>query len=93
MEFEWDPEKAKSNLTKHGIAFTDAISVFDDLDHLEEDSTRPEFGEQRSRAIGEVTGRIITVVFTDRWDRRRIISARSSRRNERQRYSQGQETR
>ncbi|MBA2304698.1 MAG: BrnT family toxin [Acidobacteria bacterium] len=30
MEFEWDLAKAARNLTKHGIAFAEAATVFDD---------------------------------------------------------------
>lgn len=30
MEFEWDPEKADQNLRKHGVAFTEGLTVFDD---------------------------------------------------------------
>lgn len=34
MEFEWDANKAKSNLRKHGVRFEDAVLVFDDPRHL-----------------------------------------------------------
>jgi Ribonuclease toxin, BrnT, of type II toxin-antitoxin system len=30
VEFEWDPEKAASNLNKHGVAFTEAMTIFGD---------------------------------------------------------------
>jgi len=43
MEFEWDPEKAKANLKKHGVAFTEAMTIFGDPLEL----TIPE-----SRALG-----------------------------------------
>ena len=35
MKFDWDPEKAKSNLTKHGISFEEAQEAFDDADKIE----------------------------------------------------------
>ncbi len=30
MTYEWDPNKARSNLKKHGVRFSDAVGVFDD---------------------------------------------------------------
>jgi uncharacterized protein len=88
MDFEWDAAKETTNLEKHGIDFVDAVKVFNDPHHLEEDSSRLEHGEQRYRAIGMVADLLFTVIFTDRQDRRRIISARRARRNERERYNQ-----
>ncbi len=41
MQFEWDEEKAKTNLQKHKISFLAATAVFDDPNRIEEDSTRP----------------------------------------------------
>jgi uncharacterized DUF497 family protein len=76
MEFDWDPAKEAANIGKHGITFNDAATVFDDPLHLTEDSSRPEHGEERRLAIGVVAGRLITVVYNDRDDRRRIFPAR-----------------
>ena len=92
MVFEWDPVKEEANEQKHGISFIDAVMVFDDPYHLEEDSTRVEHGEERSRAIGMMGLKLITVIYTDRWERRRIISARRSKKDERERYDQGKTT-
>jgi uncharacterized protein len=90
MEFEWDPKKAAANFVKHGIDFVAAIAVFDDPNCVIEDSSRPEHGEVRQIAIGKLLdGRIVTVVFTDRGDFRRIISVRTARRYERRKYDQG----
>lgn len=89
MNFVWDGAKDAVNRQKHGIRFADAVDVFADPRHLEEDGTKPEFGEERRRAIGAVQGRTITVVFTDRGDTRRIISARRARKDERDRYDSG----
>lgn len=88
MQFDWDMEKATANLQKHGISFLAAILVFNDPDLLEMDSTRLEYGETRMKAIGKVQGQIITVIYTDRGDVRRIISARKVRKNEREQYYQ-----
>jgi len=89
MEFEWDDTKERSNEQKHGISFTDAADVFDDPYHIEEDVTRPEHGERRFKAIGTVGAYVVAVIYTDRGDRRRIISARRAKRNERRQYHQG----
>ncbi len=88
MDFEWEAAKETSNREKHGIDFVAAMTVFNDPHHLEEDSSRPEYGEQRTRAIGIVNELIFTVIYTNRQDRRRIISARRARRDERERYNQ-----
>jgi uncharacterized DUF497 family protein len=92
MEFEGDPAKAAANEQKHDISFVDAVTVFDDPHHLEEDSTRAEHGEERSRAIGVMGSILVTVIYTDRPGRRRIIAARRARKDERERYDQGKTT-
>lgn len=92
LEFEWDPVKDAANEQKHGIAFEEAQAVFRDPQVLIEDATRPEYGEQRSKAIGRVGTFMIAVIFTDRHMRRRIISARRAKRNERERYRQSAES-
>lgn len=89
MEYEWDPQKHESNVGKHRIGFPDAISVFDDPRRLEIDTTRPEHGEQRSKVIGRVGPVVIAVILTMRGDRKRIISARRARTDERRTYDQG----
>lgn len=86
MEYEWDPRKNESNMAKHRIGFSDAISVFDDPRRLELDTTRPGNGEQRSKVIGRMGPVVIVVIFTMREDRRRIISARRASANERRAY-------
>jgi uncharacterized protein len=86
LEFEWDPAKDEANEHKHDISFTEAIMVFDDPQHIVEDTTRLEHGEKRSMAIGRVGSFILAIIFTERRQRRRIISARRARRHERKRY-------
>jgi uncharacterized DUF497 family protein len=54
---------------------------------------RPEFGEVRKKAIGQLTsGWTVAVIYTDRGDRRRIISARRARTNQRQQCLQRKTT-
>lgn len=91
LDFEWDARKAESNLEKHGISFATATAVFDDPNHIEEDTTRPEQGETRTKAVGMVKDElIVAVVYTDREQKRRIISARRAGKNERDKYYQSQ---
>lgn len=92
MEFEWDPDKEAINRQKHGFSFLDAIRVFNDPFQRIEESTRPEFGEERLKVIGRVDTAVLAVIFTDRADKRRIISARRARRNERRAYDQSSAT-
>jgi uncharacterized protein len=93
VPFEWDPAKAARNLQERGIDFVDAIGVFGDPDRLEYPDDRRDYGEQRTRVIGRVAGRIVlAVVYTDRNGVKRIISARRASRRERRTYHQSQAT-
>lgn len=85
LEFEWDDAKAEANLEKHGIDFEDAIGIFEGP-ILEVRSDQK--GEERWKAIGMLEGLEITVVYTLREGRRRIISARRAQKNERRAYHQ-----
>lgn len=91
MDFEWDPEKRKSNLAKHDVDFEDVTTVFDDFPVIIIDS-RKEYGELRYKAIGVLKGTEVLVIFTDRFVAgkpvRRIISARRASRSEKQTYRQ-----
>ena len=62
--YEWDEAKAASNLAKHGVSFLRAASVFDDPCHVFLDATRWVDGEDRHKVVGEIGGRLFTVVFT-----------------------------
>ena len=87
MEFEWDPEKARSNELKHGVAFEEATGVFaDNLSSTVQDPDHSE-GEARYLIFGQTQqGRHVVVGFTERGDRIRLISARPMTRRERQAY-------
>ena len=87
MKYQWDKNKAASNLQKHGIEFADAISVFSD----ELAITIPEnrLDEERFVTIGtDVFGRISVIVFTWRSEEIRLISARLAERHERKQYEE-----
>src|SRR5215471_1723835 len=78
--FEWDAAKREDNLKKHRIDFHDVPALFDGPFLLRSSMRR---GEHRFMAIGFLDGREVTVVFTTRSAKRRIISARRARNNER----------
>jgi len=86
MDYDWDNKKAESNLTKHGIDFEDAIYIFDGPTHEWEDD-RIDYRETRFVALGMLDGRLLAVVYTDRDDVRRIISARRASPNEQRAYN------
>ena len=81
MEFEWDEAKNEANFAKHGFDFDHAIQIFEGSIREYVDP-RP-WDEERIVATGLVRGEFITVVYTRRNGRYRIISARPARRNER----------
>lgn len=84
---EWDPEKALSNLRKHGIDFAEAVSALEDnlavtiSDNLSD--------EERFVTVGmDAFDRILVVVFARRGERVRIISARKATPQERRTYEE-----
>ena len=91
-DFDADPVKRGTNLAKHGLDFRRAVEVFDDSHYLDEDSTQPEHGEYRRKAIGRVGQLMVCVIDTGLDGKRRIISARRARRDERERYRSRAET-
>ena len=85
MLFEWDEAKAAANLKKHGVDFRDAVRVFNDLDRIEFYDAAHSYEEDRYNTIGMVDD-ILYVVYTERKDRTRIISARLATKPERRLY-------
>jgi len=86
LNFEWDEQKAISNLAKHGISFADASAVFHDPFALDTEERSIDYGEIRRRIIGLGQGRFLTVIYTERGDIVRLISARKATRPERREY-------
>jgi uncharacterized protein len=91
MEFEWDDAKAWRNLSKHGVSFQEAATVFGDPlaltfldpDHSDEEDRYLTFGLSSD-------GHYLVVSHTDRGDGTRIISARRMTRKERKSYEEGE---
>lgn len=86
VEFEWDDCKAAVNIRKHGISFAQAALAFRDLFAVEWIDSRQDHGEERVILLGASDGRILTVVYTERSERVRIISARRATKHEEDLY-------
>ena len=90
FNFEWDAEKAASNLRKHRVSFGEAVTVFGDPLAVTFSDTDHSENEDRSRTYG-VSGqdRLLVVVHTERPNNVRIISARRATRHEQSIYTEG----
>ena len=86
MRYTWDDKKAAKNLRAHGIAFEDAVRIFEGptLERLDD---RFDYPDARWYAIGFVQGRPITVIYADvDEETRRIISAWKAEKHEEKAY-------
>ena len=86
MGFQWDPDKARSNLLRHRVDFADAVGVLEDPNALTVED--PGGGkEQRFVTLGlDLLGRLLVVVYTYRGEDIRLISARKASRQEMDTY-------
>ena len=82
--WEWDDHKAERNAGDHdGVTFTEAQSVFQDPERVELYDEAHSEEEGRFAAIGfSSKGRLLLVVFTPRGERTRLITARTTERDE-----------
>ena len=88
MIFEWDENKNRENVGKHGIDFLDAVRAFSGLMLVRPD-VRLDYGEDRWIGTGFLKNLVIVVVFADRGDEvLRIITARKADKNERFEFEQ-----
>jgi uncharacterized DUF497 family protein len=89
--FEWDIEKARSNLAKHGVGFEEACFAILDPHRVEIIDDRFDYDEERLQIIGLSSQRILFVVTVSHaQDHHRIISARPANRHEESRYLRGE---
>ena len=86
MLFEWDEEKNQSNIEKHGIDFSKILKIFADENRIEFFDEFHSDEEDRWQVIGKVD-KILFVVYTERGDVTRIISARKATARERRIYN------
>ena len=86
MRFRYDPAKAAANLRKHGVSFADAEGVLEDPLAVTVQDPDPE-GETRLITVGMGSaGELLVVVYAERNEEYRIISARRATRKERKSY-------
>ena len=84
MEFEWDEDKRRSNIAKHGIDFIRAKDIFDGRLRVDVDSSR--HSEQRVMSISVLDSVHVAAIWTERGNRIRFISVRDAHRSERTLY-------
>jgi uncharacterized DUF497 family protein len=88
VQFEWDENKAESNIQKHGVTFEEATEVFFDPFYQTGDASIDD-EENRDFIIGYTfSQRLLLAVYTERKEKTRIISARPATRAERKVYEE-----
>jgi uncharacterized DUF497 family protein len=88
--FEWDENKARTNLRVHRVSFEEAKTVFDDPLSITIPDPLHSAGEYRYTDIGRSsTGRVLVVVYIERGSNIRIISSRDAIKSERRKHEEG----
>lgn len=90
MRFEWNSTKSDVNKKKHGVSFDEAIEVFADPNAVEVYDENHSEEEDRYKVIGMLQNRVIVIslIFTERGETIRIISARKADKEEKDVYGQ-----
>ena len=93
-DFEWNATKARRNYQKHGVTFHAARKAFADPFMVEILDEREDYGEERFLLIGMADEQLLSVIYTERQGRFRLITARRATKDEQDHYftqnSQGQ---
>ena len=90
IAFEWDTDKARANVRKHGVTFEEARSCFYDPRQIAFYDPDHSDDEDREMLIAHSDqGRVLIISYTLRTDVIRIISARKATKSEEIRYAQG----
>ena len=84
--FEWDDDKAAENRRAHRVSFEEATLAISDPFAIEWHDTREAYGEERLVLVGMSQGQLLAVVYTERGERVRIISARKATKHEQDDY-------
>ena len=84
MEFEWNKDKRRANLQKHGLDFLRGTALFDGRPAYVYGS--PRGGEQRFVSVGVVSEQFVALVWTERGTRIRLVSLRRARNAEERAY-------
>ncbi|MGR8932872.1 MAG: BrnT family toxin [Gammaproteobacteria bacterium] len=89
MIYEWDKNKAATNLSKHGVSFEEAKTVFDDPLYVDFYDPDHSYGEHRFILLGQsAQRRLLFVSYMERNNTIRLISAREATPSERKAYEQ-----
>jgi uncharacterized DUF497 family protein len=92
LRFEWDSKKAAANVVKHAVSFEEASTVFGDPLGRITDDPRHSAEERRYALLGlSRDRRYLAVMFTERGESVRLISARRATRRERREYEKGKQ--
>lgn len=86
MNFEWDETKRNANLAKHRVDFLAGTLIFRN-EYVSKIDSRHDYGETRKVALGQSEKLVLAVVYVERGDTIRIISARKASRDERKYFS------
>jgi uncharacterized protein len=89
LDFDWDEDKATTNLKKHGISFEEAKTVFGDPFSVTIDDPAHSVSEYRFVDVGtSISGMILAVAYAERGQKVRLISCRKATRVERKIYEE-----
>jgi uncharacterized DUF497 family protein len=90
--FDWDEGNADKNWRRHAVRFSECEEVFLRTPMVALGGARHARAEESLTALGRTAlGRLLSIVFTFRGDRIRVISARDMSRKERREYSKHEE--
>jgi uncharacterized DUF497 family protein len=84
--FEWDATKARRNYQKHGVSFHTATKAFADPFMVEILDDRENYGEERFLLIGMADGELLSIIYSERQGRFRLITARRATKDEQDHY-------
>jgi uncharacterized DUF497 family protein len=85
MRFEWDETKRRANIRKHGVDFVRAALIFENAVLTRRD-TRRDYGEDRYISLGMIETECSVLVWTERQESRRIISAWKGGQDDREEF-------
>jgi uncharacterized protein len=91
MDFEWNEQKNKINILKHGIDFADMQEIFSAPILIKSDN-RHDYHEKRWIGLGSLKDIIVVFVFTKRDKNLRVISIRKANKKERKIYNEAIES-
>ena len=88
MQFEWDEEKNRENIRKHGLDFADAWQIFE-APMLTMLDTKEDYGEDRFLGLGFLKNFVVVVVYTEpKEETTRVISLRKALKHERKQFEE-----